>query len=73
MKAIRTTTSKFGVVWGGLTNEEKMKLMTLCEEKAAKEQKSAKVYSKYVHDMDTDGSMAVVPDDKTKHAHWMYV
>ena len=36
-----------------------------------KEQKSAKVYSKYVHDMDTDGKMAVVPDDKTKHAHWI--
>ena len=49
----------------------KMKLLTLCEEKASKEQKSAKVYSKYVHDMDTDGSVAVVPDDKTKHAHWM--
>ena len=48
-----------------------MKLMTLCEEKAAKEQKSAKVYSTYVYDMDTDESMAVVPDDKTKHAHWI--
>ena len=34
MKAIRTITSKFGVVWGGLANEEKMKLMTLCEEKS---------------------------------------
>ena len=33
-----------------------------------KEQKSAKVYSKYVHDMNTDGSMASVADDKTKHA-----
>ena len=43
MKAIGTTTSEFGVVWGGLTNEEKMKLLTLCEEKAAKEQKLAKV------------------------------
>ena len=71
MKAIRTTTSKFGVVWGGLTNEEQMKLMTFCEEQAAKEQNSAKGYSNYVHDMDTDGSMAVVPDDKTKHAHWI--
>ena len=33
--------------------------------------KSAKVYSKYVHDMDTDGRMAIVPDDKTKYAHWI--
>ena len=48
-----------------------MKLSTLCEEKAAKEQTSAKVYSKYVHDMDTDGSTAIVLDDKTKHAHWI--
>ena len=58
MKAIWTTTSKFGVVWGGLTDEENMKLLS--EEKAAKEQKKAKVYSKYV-----------VPDDKTKHVHWI--
>ena len=45
--------------------KKKLKLSTLCGEKAAKEQTSAKMYSKYVHDMDTDGS------DKTKHAHWI--
>ena len=49
MKAIGTTTSKFGVVWGGLTDEEKMKLLTLCEEKAAKEQIGQSVCARHGH------------------------
>ena len=53
--AIGTTTKKFGVV---------TKLSGLCDEKAVKEQRSAKAYSKYVQDMDTDGKMAIVPDDR---------
>ena len=66
VKAIRTTTKKFGVVWGGLIEAGKTQLSRRSEEKAVKEQKSAKAYSKHVQDMDTDGKMAIVPDDKTK-------
>ena len=50
---------------------EKTKLSGLCDEKAVMEQRSAKASSKYVQDRDTDGKMAFVPDDKTKHAHWI--
>ena len=55
VKTICTTTTKFGVVWGGLTEAEKTKLSGLCDEKAVKEQRSATAYSKYVQDPDTLG------------------
>ena len=36
-----------------------------------KEQRSYKEYFEYTKDMNVKEKMAIIPDDKTKHAHWV--